>query len=166
MAHTCHALGCNRSCPPQHLMCRQCWTLVPADLQNEVRRTAPLRNSGFVDATWAPWWRAQAAAIAHVANLKEPNEAAKQTFLARAEDFAKRIESRVKKIVVEPVAMGMYRDPVDAAKPYWLEIRRDDGTTEVRSITKAQAEEVATQLGLLDDKGDITVTAEKVAGQS
>ena len=25
MAHICHALACQRRCPPAHLMCATCW---------------------------------------------------------------------------------------------------------------------------------------------
>src|SRR5271166_4951091 len=57
--HHCHALGCKSSCPPRWLMCRSCWVQVPPDIQAEVYRTVKLRGS-HVDASWAPWWRAQA----------------------------------------------------------------------------------------------------------
>ena len=40
-----------------------------AQLQTEVNRTVGLRGPR-VDATWAPWWRAQAKAIVHVAILE------------------------------------------------------------------------------------------------
>jgi hypothetical protein len=94
MKHCCHALGCSRSCPPRWLMCRPCWSKVPADLQREVYRTVALRGPSC-DATWAPWWRASAKAIAHVAHLKEPNEERRDKYLARAMEFADKLESRV-----------------------------------------------------------------------
>lgn len=65
-AHTCHALGCVKRCPPAHLMCRECWAQVPEDYQAEVYRAVRLRGDD-VDESWAPWWRAQARAIHHVA---------------------------------------------------------------------------------------------------
>ena len=92
--HTCHALGCKRPCQPRRLMCRECWSLVPVDIGTEVCRTVGLRGP-VVDATWAPWWRAQAKAIAHVAFLKEPNVARWDRYLKRALAFADRLESEV-----------------------------------------------------------------------
>jgi hypothetical protein len=72
MSHHRHALGCKRACPPRHLMCLPCWHLVPMGLQVEVNRTVKLRGPD-VDASWAPWWRAQAKAIAAVAFLSHPD---------------------------------------------------------------------------------------------
>jgi len=94
MNHHCHALGCKRNCPPRMLMCRECWTLVPIDLQAEVYRTVKLRSGDNINASWAPWWRAQARAIAHVAMLKEPNEAKRDSYLNHALEFADILEAR------------------------------------------------------------------------
>jgi len=91
--HHCHALGCRAPCPPAHLMCGPCWAKVPADLQREVYRTVGLRNA-TVDATWAAWWRAQARAVAHVAHLREPNETRRDAYVAKADRFAKMLETR------------------------------------------------------------------------
>jgi hypothetical protein len=91
MKHHCHALGCKRVCPPRWLMCRQCWALVPSDLQAEVYRTVKLRNPD-ADATWAPWWRAQARAIAHVAFLVHPDVVKRDAYLAREMGFADELE--------------------------------------------------------------------------
>ena len=91
-AHHCHALGCKRSCPAAHLMCAICWAQVPRDLQAEVYRTVRLRGPDC-DTTWAPWWRAQARAIAHVAHLKEPNEAKRDAYLARELAIADELEA-------------------------------------------------------------------------
>lgn len=47
-------------------MCGQCWASVPADLQRAVYETVGLRvrdPNKSPDASWAPWWRAQAHAI-------------------------------------------------------------------------------------------------------
>jgi hypothetical protein len=74
-------------------MCRSCWSKVPADIQAEVYRTVKMRGS-HVDATWAPWWRAQARAIAHVAHLREPNETKRDAYLAKAMTFADTLEAR------------------------------------------------------------------------
>jgi hypothetical protein len=92
-AHHCHALGCKADCPPRWLMCRPCWAQVPADLQAEVYRTVGLRGK-VVNETWAPWWRAQAKAIAHVAHLREPNEVRRDAYLAHALEFADRLEAK------------------------------------------------------------------------
>lgn len=93
MTHHCHALGCKRACPPRWLMCRECWIKVPDDIANEVYRTVGLRGP-HCDASWAPWWRAQARAIAHVAHLTEPNEAKRDYYLRRAMEFADQLEAR------------------------------------------------------------------------
>lgn len=74
-------------------MCRACWSQVPPDIQSEVYRTVKLRAKGF-DATWAPWWRAQARAIAHVAHLACPNEARRDAYLKREMAFADMLETR------------------------------------------------------------------------
>ena len=38
-AHTCHARGCRAPCPPEHLMCRRHWFMVPKQLRDAVWRT-------------------------------------------------------------------------------------------------------------------------------
>lgn len=63
--HTCHLPGCKVKCPPAHLLCRAHWFMVPRDLQFEVYDTVDRRGE-LIDASWAPWWRAQAEAIAAV----------------------------------------------------------------------------------------------------
>ncbi len=90
--HHCHALGCKNACPPRWLMCRACWGLVPTDLQSEVYRTVKLRGQ-CIDATWAPWWRAQAKAIAHVAFLSHPDVAKRDKYLERELAVATQMES-------------------------------------------------------------------------
>jgi hypothetical protein len=92
-AHHCHALGCKRACPPRWLMCKPCWSQVPRDVQDEVYATVGKRGP-VVDATWAPWWRAQAKAIAHVAFLKEPNVEKRDRYLDNAMAFADRLEAK------------------------------------------------------------------------
>jgi hypothetical protein len=60
-------------------------------MQAEVYRTVGMRGK-LVDASWAPWWRAQAEAIAYVAFLVEPNVEKRDTYLKRAMDVADRME--------------------------------------------------------------------------
>ena len=76
-------------------MCATCWRLVPPDLQAEVYRTVVLRGP-TCDASWAPWWRAQARAIAHVANVCEPNAGWQTKYVARADAFADRLEGKTR----------------------------------------------------------------------
>ena len=74
-------------------MCRPCWALVPQDIAREVYRTVKLRGK-VVDKSWAPWWRAQAKAIAHVAFLREQNTTKRDAYLAHAMTIADKMESR------------------------------------------------------------------------
>ena len=90
--HHCHALGCSKACPAAHLMCRSCWAKVPRAQQAEVYRTVKLRSRAAVNSTWAPWWRAQAVAIAGVAHRTEPNEAQRDAYLKRAMLHADKLE--------------------------------------------------------------------------
>lgn len=39
MSHVCHALKCNVPVPPEMLMCRKHWFMVPKNLRDEVWRT-------------------------------------------------------------------------------------------------------------------------------
>jgi hypothetical protein len=74
-------------------MCRECWSRVPANLQSEVYRTVKLRGPD-VDDSWAPWWRAQARAIAYVAFLVHPDVAKRDAYLARELKVADELETR------------------------------------------------------------------------
>ena len=94
MIHHCHALACDKPCPPRHLMCGECWRKVPREIQREVYATVGKRNKD-VDATWAPWWRAQAKAIAHVAFLIDPRPEKRDAYLAREMAIADRLERRI-----------------------------------------------------------------------
>ena len=38
MSHTCHAIGCNAPCKPEHLMCKKHWAMVPASRKEAVYR--------------------------------------------------------------------------------------------------------------------------------
>lgn len=93
MNHTCHALGCKSPCPPRNLVCSACWSLVPHDIAQEVYRTVKLRG-GYVDASWAPWWRAQARAIAHIARMNPSSLPHVAKWLDRELAFADRLERR------------------------------------------------------------------------
>jgi hypothetical protein len=67
--------------------------MVPADLQAEVHRTLKLRAVGVVDATWAPWWRAQAEAAVAVMRQVYPTKVDLiDNHLARAMSFAETLE--------------------------------------------------------------------------
>lgn len=90
MKHTCHLPGCAAGCPPRWLFCRGHWAMVPPSIQREVYRTVKLRGPS-VDASWAPWWRAQAQATDVVlTKLGAPEP----WLLEKAEAFASKLESR------------------------------------------------------------------------
>lgn len=74
-------------------MCGPHWAQVPADLQREVYVTCRERGRR-IDATWAPWWRAQAKAIHHVGMLTEQNAEKGARWLARELAFAAKLEAR------------------------------------------------------------------------
>lgn len=106
MSHRCHALGCKETCQPAHLMCGPHWAMVPPNIQVDVNTTVRQRSKR-VDASWAPWWRAQARAIFHVARAERSaayskmSEAEKLRENAKANDwlrremeFADRLEKR------------------------------------------------------------------------
>lgn len=62
-------------------------------MQIEVYRTVKLRGPDC-DETWAPWWRAQARAIHHVAMLKEPNAEKGARWLSHELGIADQLEAR------------------------------------------------------------------------
>lgn len=91
--HTCHLPGCKAPCPPRHLFCAPHWRLVPSSLQQEVYATVRKRNKGSVDASWAPWWRAQADATAAVLRRLHPGEEERiAKWLAREHVVANQLE--------------------------------------------------------------------------
>lgn len=106
MKHTCHAWGCDAPCPQRMLMCRRCWSFVPADVQREVYRTVRLRGPA-VDHTWAPWWRAQSDACRIAAEKLGVLPAERIAKLA-AKDvaFADQIEARAAKPLPEASDVG------------------------------------------------------------
>jgi len=61
--------------------------------RNEVYRTVVMRGE-HVDKTWAPWWRAQAQAIAEVALQEEPNKKAHDRYLNKELKFADSLEKK------------------------------------------------------------------------
>ncbi len=79
-------------------MCGECWARVPAAMQREVYRTVRLRDMSGCDATWAPWWRAQARAIHHVAMGSDrlagrPPDSRGAKYLEREMGFADSLEA-------------------------------------------------------------------------
>ena len=85
MEHTCHLPGCQAACPPRHPFCREHWAMVPKDLQQDVYDTVGIRGKR-VDATWAPWWRAQSAATVHVLRIMNPDHEEQMDKLERSEE--------------------------------------------------------------------------------
>jgi hypothetical protein len=68
--HHCHAYGCDAWCPPEHLMCRACWSLVPREYQLPVYQHFDPRQCRDVKDRPAPtdeWHVAADMAIAYVA---------------------------------------------------------------------------------------------------
>lgn len=69
MKHTCHARGCEKPCPPKHLMCRPHWFMVPKPLRDAV--WAAYRPGQERDKQpSAEWHEAADAAIRRVAELE------------------------------------------------------------------------------------------------
>lgn len=82
------------ACPPAMLMCRPCWRLVPGDLQRKVYATVGRRSRSSTDATWAPWWRAQARATHAVLKVRRPDDENVERYLARELEFADTLASK------------------------------------------------------------------------
>jgi hypothetical protein len=94
MKHTCHAIACTTPCPPKMLMCRPCWALVTPATAREVYATVGKRGPR-VDATWAPWWRAQAQATVENARARGVKFRSGKTiddYLAHEMAFAAKLE--------------------------------------------------------------------------
>lgn len=89
--HTCHAPGCKAPCPLQHLMCGPCWALVTPEHQAEVYRTVKLRGPR-VDASWAPWWRAQRRACVDVALARGADPERMAALVERGDATASQLE--------------------------------------------------------------------------
>ncbi len=92
MGHKCHALQCNNACPPAYLMCAKHWAMVPPATQRAVYATVKLRGPNC-DKTWAPWWRAAHAAIAHVARIEHGDSDRLARWLEKQMETAKQLET-------------------------------------------------------------------------
>ena len=68
--------------------------MVSAPTQREVYRTVKLRDKGAVNATWAPWWRAQAHATDEVLDKLYPDDPKVAKLLAKDMAFADQLEAR------------------------------------------------------------------------
>ena len=97
MGHRCHVPKCATACPPRMLMCAKHWRMVPGDVQHEVYRTVGKRGK-CVDASWAPWWRAQAKAIDAVLRREHAEKPEVISYcdklIAKELAFANTLESR------------------------------------------------------------------------
>ncbi|KKN71022.1 hypothetical protein LCGC14_0424390 [marine sediment metagenome] len=67
--------------------------MVSPDVQKLVYATVGIRGQ-YVDQTWAPWWRAQARAIAEVAHKECPDDERRDYYLEKAMDFAESLEQK------------------------------------------------------------------------
>ena len=92
-AHTCHLPGCLSPCPPRHLFCGPHWAMVPRAVQSKIYATVKKRG-WYVDASWAPWWRAQAeATVAVLRKVRPSDEAQIARWLAHEMDVADKMEA-------------------------------------------------------------------------
>lgn len=64
MAHHCHAIGCSRNVPPEMLMCRQHWFMVPKSLRDRVWTTYKTGQCDSLDPSNAYCEAARSAVIA------------------------------------------------------------------------------------------------------
>lgn len=91
MKHTCHLPPCKKVCLSRHLFCREHWAMVPTELQKAVYDTVGKRGK-CVDASWVPWWRAQAAATVFVLRITHPSYKDRIDKLEKREaDFADKL---------------------------------------------------------------------------
>lgn len=93
LRHTCHLPGCHAVCPERHLFCSKHWAMVPDTLQADVYRTVKLRGE-CVDQTWAPWWRAQAAATRAVLDQLYPDDPRTACWYERELQFAETLKRK------------------------------------------------------------------------
>lgn len=70
--HVCHADGCDRECPPQHLFCRGHWMMLAAPIRHLVTATATHLRVGGRPST--AWFAAARAAKAYVATMEAHGE--------------------------------------------------------------------------------------------
>lgn len=64
MAHTCHAIACEKPVPPQMLMCKKHWFMVPLKLRNRVWATYRDGQCDTFDPSSAYCQAAKAAVLA------------------------------------------------------------------------------------------------------
>lgn len=85
--HKCHAIGCDASCKPEHLMCTRHWGMVPGKLQVEVYRAYRVGQCQDQEIS-RKWLVAAKTAIARVAlrEHKITDDQAKH-MVARAKAF-------------------------------------------------------------------------------
>ena len=93
MKHRCHLPGCKTSCPEAWLFCAHHWRMVPRKLQQEVRDAVRIRGY-HIDASWAPWWRAQAKATAAVLTKLGVVASEVERWQEQEMKFATRLEER------------------------------------------------------------------------
>lgn len=61
--HICHAIGCSAPCPPEKLMCANCWNRLPASRRRSVLREYRSGQCDFNPLPSPQWHDAAAAAI-------------------------------------------------------------------------------------------------------
>jgi hypothetical protein len=93
MTHQCHVPGCKVVTQPKLLTCPAHWKLVPPELQREVYATVGKRGK-LIDATWAPWWRAQARAIHAIMQAEKRDPVGLEKWLAHELKVADQMEAR------------------------------------------------------------------------
>lgn len=85
MPHTCHAVACERYVPPQMLMCRQHWFMVPPKLRSRV---------------WATYQSGQCDIESDVDPTRAYCEAAKAAVIAVAQKEGREIDPKEPKILL------------------------------------------------------------------
>src|SRR5260370_449770 len=69
LRHHCHAIGCSKACPPQHLMCLAHWSMVPEPIKRQVWEH--FRRGQERDKSCSKEWREAAAAAINAVRSKE-----------------------------------------------------------------------------------------------
>lgn len=86
MAHCCHATGCEREVPPEMLMCRHHWFMVPTPIRKAVWSTYRQGQCDDWDVSRAYCAAAKAAVVAVARKEgREPDTQLYDVFSARAE---------------------------------------------------------------------------------
>lgn len=76
MSHHCHARRCEARVPPEMLMCRYHWLMVPKKLQRAVWKHYRVGQCDDKNPSEA-WFKAADAAIGHVFSKEYPAEASR-----------------------------------------------------------------------------------------